>query len=232
MAKPVCAVVGIGPGNGQAFARRFSEAGYAVALLSRSTEYSAELASELPDAGVYACDVTDSASVGLAFAEIRNELGDVDTLLYNAGAGVWGTFDEIDDDGFEFCWRVNTMGLLSCVREVVPKMRANGRGNIIVSGATASLRGKPMTSAFASAKAAQRSLVQSLARQLGPEGIHLALVIIDGVIDLPRTRQRFDKPDDFFLKPEDIARTVHHLATQPRSAWSFEVDVRPFGEDW
>ena len=100
-------------------------------------------------------------------------------------------------------------------------------------GATASLRGGAGTAAFASAKAAQRSLAQSMARSLGPVGIHVAYVVIDGVIDIPRIRGFFkDKPDDFFLKPDDIADTVYHLATQPRSAWSFEVDVRPFGEKW
>jgi len=232
MMKPVCAIIGIGPGNGRAFARRFSEAGYTVALVSRSTSYSEGLAYTLAEARAYACDVTVPSDVARTIAEIERDMGAVDTLLYNAGSGVFGTFDEVDDAGFELSWRVNVMGLLACVRGVVDPMRKKGSGNIIVSGATASLRGKPMTSAFASAKAAQRSLAQSLARQLGPEGIHVAIVIIDGVIDLPRTRERFDKPDDFFLQPDDIAATVLHLASQPKSAWSFEVDVRPYGEAW
>lgn len=232
MSKPVCAIVGIGPGNGQAFARRFGAAGYALALLSRTTGFASELAAEIGDAKAYACDVSDAAEVANVLSRAARELGDVDTLIYNAGAGVFGTFDEVDDAGFELCWRVNVMGLLACTRAVIGPMQKRGRGNIIISGATASLRGKPMTAAFAAAKAGQRSLAQSLARQLGPEGIHVALVIIDGVIDLPRTRERFDKPDAFFLRPEDIATTVFHLATQPKSAWSFEVDVRPFAENW
>jgi NAD(P)-dependent dehydrogenase (short-subunit alcohol dehydrogenase family) len=232
MSEKVCAVVGIGPGNGQAFARRFAASGHAIALLSRSTEYSSSIAAELGPARAYACDVTDPDAVAAAFAKVRADMGDVETLLYNAGSGVFGTFDEVDDAGFELAWRSNVMGLLACVRAVVPPMLDRGAGNIIISGATDSLRGKPFTTAFAAAKAGQRSLAQSLARQLGPAGIHVALVIIDGVIDLPRTRERFDKPDEFFLKPEDIAATVHHIATQAPSAWSFEVDVRPYAEQW
>jgi len=232
MTKPVCTIVGIGPGNGQALARKFAGEGYSLALLSRTTEYAGALAAELGDAVAYACDVADPSQVADAMARVARELGPVETLIYNAGAGVFGTFDDVDDAGFELCWRVNVMGLLACTRAVVGPMRAARKGNIIVSGATASLRGKPMTSAFAAAKAAQRSLAQSLARQLGPEGIHVALVIIDGVIDLPRTRKMFDRPDDFFIKPEDIAFTALHLSRQPKSAWSFEVDVRPFGENW
>jgi NAD(P)-dependent dehydrogenase (short-subunit alcohol dehydrogenase family) len=232
MDKPVCAVVGVGPGNGQAFAKRFSREGYAIALLSRSTEYSNSIARQLPDTKAYACDAANAADVARAFGSVQSELGPVDTLLYNAGAGIFGTFDEIDEQGFELAWRTNVLGFVNCAKAVYAPMLERGTGSIIVSGATASLRGRPATAAFAAAKAGQRSLAQSLARQLGPSGIHVAVVIIDGVIDLPRTRERFDKPDDFFLNPDDIAATVFHLATQPRSAWSFEVDVRPFGETW
>lgn len=232
MNSKVCAVVGVGPGNGQAFAKRFAREGYTIALLSRSAGYSEELAAEIGDAKFYACDVTDPSAVEAAFARIEADLGAIDTLLYNAGSGVFGTFDEVDDAGFELSWRTNVMGLLYCVRAVADPMLARGSGNIIVSGATASLRGKPFTTAFAAAKAGQRSLAQSLARQLGSKGLHVALIIIDGVIDLPRTRERFDKPDEFFLSPDDIAETVYRIAVQPKSAWSFEVDVRPFGEEW
>ena len=106
-------------------------------------------------------------------------------------------------------------------------MREKGEGAIIVTGATASLRGKPFTAAFAQAKAAQRSLAQSFARQLGPEGIHVALVIVDGGIGTNEQSR-----DEGMLRPDDIAETVYHLAKQPKSAWSFEVDVRPFKESW
>ena len=227
MTRPVCVVIGIGPKNGQAFARRFAREGYAVALLSRSTDYSGELAAEL-GGRAYACDVTDPAAVARAFAEVRDELGDVDVLLYNAGSGQFGTFEDVPDAEFERGWQINVRGLLQSTRQVVGPMRHKGRGAIIVTGATASLRGKPFTAAFASAKAAQRSLAQSLARQLGPEGIHVALVIVDGGIG----NDEQTGEEGTHLRPSDIAETVYHLATQPKSAWSFEVDVRPFKESW
>ncbi len=227
MEKPVCVIIGIGPKNGRAFAQRFAREGYAVAMLSRSTDYSSGLAAEL-DGKAYACDVTDPRAIKDAFAQVREDLGDVDVLLYNAGSGKFGTFDDVPDDEFEKGWQINVRGLLQSTREVVGPMRETKDGTIIVTGATASLRGKPFTAAFASAKAAQRSLAQSFARQLGPEGIHVALVIVDGGIG---TDDQSDE-EGTHLRPSDIAETVYHLATQPKSAWSFEVDVRPFKENW
>jgi NAD(P)-dependent dehydrogenase (short-subunit alcohol dehydrogenase family) len=233
MSKPVCAVVGVGPGNGAALARRFADEGYAVALLARSIGFSEELAGELGDARAYACDVSNPIAIEQAFAAIRQDLGEVEALVYNAGSGVWGTVEEVDAEAFEMSWRVNTLGALVAARQVIPEMKAAGRGDIILIGATASLRGGAKTAAFASAKAAQRSLAQSMARQLWPAGIHVALVIIDGVVDLPKTREQLsEKPDDFFVKPADLADTAFALTRQQRSAWSFEVEARPFGEVW
>lgn len=226
MSKPVCVVIGIGPKNGRAFAQRFAAEGYAVALLSRSTDYASGLAAEL-GGKAYACDVTDPAAIERAFSQVREDLGDVEVLLYNAGSGQFGTFDDVADEEFERGWQINVRGLLQTVRQVVGPMRDKGAGAIIVTGATASLRGKPFTAAFAQAKAAQRSLAQSFARQLGPEGIHVAVVIVDGMIGTDD-----QDADATALRPSDIAETAYHLATQPKSAWSFEVDVRPFGENW
>lgn len=122
---------------------------------------------------------------------------------------------------------------LSRPAAVVPDMKARGSGSILFIGATASRRGGAKTVAFASAKAAQRSLAESLARHLWPHGIHVALVIVDGIVDEPLMRAKLtDKPDDFFVKPEDIADTLVSLTWQRRSAWSFEVEARPFGETW
>lgn len=226
MGKPVCAVIGVGPKNGRAFATRFANAGYAVALLSRSTDYSSKLAEEL-EGKAYACDMSDPASIKRAFAQVREDLGDVDVLLYNAGSGQFGLFEDVPDEAFEIGWQINVRGLLQSTREVVNPMRKKGAGAIIVTGATASLRGKPFTAAFAQAKAAQRSLAQSLGRQLGPEGIHVALVIVDGMIGTDE-----QSGEEGSLRPSDIAETVYHLATQPKSAWTFETDLRPFKEDW
>ncbi len=233
MDKPVCAIVGIGSGNGAALARRFAGEGYRVALLARSTGLSEELAAELGDARAYACDATDPQAVERTFARIAEDLGEVETLVYNAGTGTWGTVEDIDPTAFEAAWRVNAFGALLVARQVIPAMRRAGRGNILFIGATASRRGKPMTAAFAPAKAAQRSLAESMARHLWPVGIHVALVIIDGVVEEPRTREHFpDKPKSFFVQPDDLADTALALTRQGRSAWSFEVEARPFGEDW
>jgi NAD(P)-dependent dehydrogenase (short-subunit alcohol dehydrogenase family) len=233
MTKPVCVVLGIGPGNGAAFARRFAGEGYAVAMLSRSTELSGKLAKELSDARAYECDAGNAASIEKAFAQVRKDLGEVDVLVYNAGSGVWGNIEEVTAEGFETSWRVNALGAFVAAKQVISAMKKKGAGNIVFIGATASRRGNIRTAAFAPGKAAQRSLAEAMAKHLWPQGIHVSVVIVDGVIDLPRTRERLpDKPDSFFLNPADIASTVYWVTQQPRSAWSFEVESRPFAEVW
>ncbi len=234
MSRPLCVIVGVGPGNGAALARRFHRGGYAVALLSRSTTFTAELAQELGDAWAYACDVGDATAVSEAFDAISADAGATPSvLIYNAGSGAWGNIEQTTSETFELSWTVNTLGLFHCSKHVIGAMKEAGCGAILVTGATASLRGGANFTAFASAKAAQRNLTQSMARHLWPSGIHVALVVIDGVIDIPRSREMMpDKPDDYFLRPADIAETFYRLAEQPKSAWSSEVDVRPFGEKW
>ncbi len=233
MAKLVCVVVGVGEGNGAALARAFACEGMALALLARNTDFTIKLAEELGDARAYPCDVSKPDAIAEAFARIRADLGDPATVIYNAGSGSWGDVESISLEAFENSWRVNALGALAVGQQVIPAMKAAGSGTIIFIGATASLRGGPNTAAFAPAKAAQRSLAESMARSLWPKGIHVALIVIDAVVDLSKTRQNMpDKPDDFFLKPDDMAATAVWLANQPRSAWSFEVDVRPFGEKW
>lgn len=233
MARPVCAVVGVGEGNGAAFARAFSREGMALALLARGTEFTEALAREIGDARAYSCDATDPGSIKHAFDAIRTDLGDPAVLIYNAGSGVRGDVESIGLEAFENAWRVNALGALAASKQVIPAMKAAGEGSIIFVGATASLRGGAQTAAFAPAKAAQRILAESMARSLWPQGIHVSLMVIDAVVDLPRTRERMpDKPDDFFIKPDDIAATAIWLAKQPRSAWTFEATVRPFGEKW
>jgi len=231
--RPVCVVVGVGPGNGAAFARRFDRDGYAVALLARSDDYSRQLASGLADARAFACDVADASSVEQTFAQIRATLGEPEVVIYNAGSGVFGGFADVTAQDFETSWRVNTLGSFLVAKQVIPAMEAAGRGNFVFVGATASRRGGPRSTAFAPAKAAQRSFAESLARQLGGKGIHVSLIIIDGVVDLARTRARMpDKPDSFFVNPDDVATTAAMLVAQPRSAWTFELEARPFGETW
>jgi len=231
--KKVCVVVGVGVGNGAELARRFSEDGYAVAMLARSRKVTGPLEQELKDARAFECDISDPKSISETFAAIRRELGEVDVVSYNVGSGVFGALDDVTAEDFEMGWRLNGLGLFLVAKEVVPAMRKAKSGAIIVTGATASRRGVPRTTAFAPAKAAQKSLCEALARQLGPEGIHVALIIVDGVVDLPRTRQMMkDKPDDFFVKPRGVAELASMLVKQDRSAWTFEAEARPFGESW
>jgi NAD(P)-dependent dehydrogenase (short-subunit alcohol dehydrogenase family) len=231
--RPVCAVVGVGPGNGAAFVRRFAAEGFTVAQLARKTEFTERLAATLPSSRAYACDVADEASVARAFAAIRTDLGQVDVLVYNAGSGVWGSIEDVTAGAFTDSWRVNALGLFLAAKEVVPAMKAAGSGNIVIVGATASRRGAARTAAFAPAKAAQRSLAESMARHLWPAGIHVSVIVVDGIVDLPATRQRMaDKPDSFFIQPDDVADTALWLTRQKASAWSFEVEARPRGETW
>jgi NAD(P)-dependent dehydrogenase (short-subunit alcohol dehydrogenase family) len=233
MTKPVCVVVGVGPGNGAALARRFHVQGYAVALLARSANLSEALAKELTGARAYSCDVTDEASVERTFSAIATEMGAIEVLIYNAGSGLWGTIEDVTAKDFEQAWRVNTLGAFLTSKQVVAPMKAAGHGSIVFIGATASRRGNVKTAAFAPAKAAQRSLAESMARHLWPAGVHVAVMIVDGVVDLPRTRQMMpDQPDSFFVKPADLAESVLQVTKQARSAWSFEVEARPFGEKW
>ena len=231
--KPVCAVVGVGPGNGQALARSFSGAGYAVALLARGTTLSDALVAELPGSRAYACDAANAAMVEQVFARIAQEMGAPETLIYNAGKGVWGAVDEVSAADFEQAWRINTLGLFLSARQVIPAMKARGQGNIVVIGATASRRGVAGTAAFAPAKMAQRGLTESMARYLGPAGVHVSLLIVDGIVGGPETRAQFaGRTDDAFINPDAVASTALHLTRQDRSAWSFELEVRPFNEKW
>lgn len=233
MSNKSCIIVGAGPGNGLAFGRRFAESGYRVALLARNQERLQQLAAQVGGATAQVCDVTSASSVQRAFAAVRGAVGDPDVLIYNAGTGTFGNVDAVTAEHMEAAWRTNALGCFLCVKEVLPGIRAKKRGSIVIVGATASLKGSANFIAFAAAKAALRSVAQSLARQLGPEGIHVAHVVIDGVIDLETTRRQMPThPDEFFLKPADIAESVIGLVEQPRSSWTFELDLRPFGEKW
>lgn len=230
---PVCAIVGVGPGNGEALARTFADAGRAVALIARRATFSEPLAAALPNARAYACDATDAVDVERTFARIANEMGEVDTLIYNAGKGVWGAVDQIDIRDFEQAWRTNALGLLLAARQVVPAMKTRGAGSIVVVGATASRRGVAGTAAFAPAKMAQRALAESMARYLGPHGIHVALLVLDGAVGGPETRaQLLGRLSDAFIDPHAIAVTALQIVSQDRSAWSFDVDLRPHNEKW
>ncbi len=233
MNKPVCVIVGVGAGNGAAFSRKFAVKGYRVAMLSRNIDYLESLAAQIPDSQAYQYDVTEIDKAVEIFKQIESEMGTISVVVYNAGAGAFANIDDATVKSFERAWEVNAKGLFIVAQQVIPQMRKINGGNIVVIGATASVKGSANFTPFASAKAAQRSLAQSLARYLDPEKIHVSYIILDGVVDLERTRKAMsDKPDDYFMSPDDIAESVFFLTQQPQSAWTFELDLRPFGEKW
>lgn len=231
---PVAVVLGVGPGLGAALARRFAQ-GYAVAINARNAEYLHTLVKEIQGVGGQAlavpADVSDRTQVEAAFAMIRERLGQPEVLLYNAGSGTWGTIMDITPEQYETAWRVNAYGAFLSAKAVAPDMIARGRGTMLFTGATAGVKAGPKSVAFGPAKFALRGLVQSLARDLGPKGIHVAWINVDGVIDIPGRRARLSHlAEEDLLKPEAIAETYWHLAHQDRSAWTLELDLRPFKE--
>jgi len=231
--KPVALITGVGPGTGSALVRRFVAGGYRVAMLARDAERLAVLEAEFPDARAFACDVSDSAAVAAVLARVRAELGAPAVLIHNAVAGGRASFLDMDPALLERGFQVNVMALLHLARALAPDMIAAGTGAIIVTGNTSSQRGRAPFAGLAPTKAAQRILCESMARELGPQGVHVAYVVIDAVIDVPWTRRAFaGKPDSFFMQPAAIAGEIWHLAHQDRSAWSFLHELRPFGETW
>ncbi|MBI3678602.1 MAG: SDR family NAD(P)-dependent oxidoreductase [Proteobacteria bacterium] len=233
MTQPVCVISGVGPGTGGALAKRFAAGGYRVAMLARDAARLQALETEIAGAKAFPCDVCDPGQIDAAVARIEQELGKPSVLIHNAVGGAFGSFLDIDPKILNQNFQVNTMGLLYLARRLAPAMIEAGKGAILVTGNTSALRGRAGFAGFAPTKAAQRILAESMARDLGPKGIHVAYIVIDAVIDLAWTRQRFaGKPDDFFIKPAAIADEAWHVAHQDRSAWSFNVEIRPFGESW
>ncbi|MEM7542454.1 MAG: SDR family NAD(P)-dependent oxidoreductase [Pseudomonadota bacterium] len=229
----VCLISGVGPGTGTALAKRFAEGGYKIAMLARDASRLKQLESEIGGARGYVCDVADEQTVDTVVAQVREDMGAPSILIHNAVRGTFGNFLEADPQDLATNFQINTMGFLYLARAVAPAMVEAGEGVILASGNTSALRGKPNFASFAPTKAAQRILAESMARELGPQGVHVAYVVIDAVIDVPWTREAFsDKPDEYFIQPSAIAETTFHVAHQERSGWSFNVEVRPFGEVW
>ena len=228
-----CVITGVGPGTGSALARRFAKGGYRVAMLARNEERLGALERELTGARGYRCDVSDPSQVESALDAIERDLGAPAVLVHNAVGGAFGSFLEIDPGVLNRNFQVNAMGLLYLARRVAPSMVAAGHGAILATGNTSALRGRARFAGFAPTKAAQRILAEAMARELGPKGVHVAYLVIDAVIDVPWARERYkDKADDFFIKPAAIADELWHIAHQERSAWSFNVELRPYGETW
>lgn len=231
----VAAVFGVGPGLGAAAARRFAREGYAVALLARGEEglreVEADITREGGRAAVFPADAGEARSVSAAFSKVRAELGPPEVLVYNAGAFQMGGILELDPAAFESAWRVNCLGGFLCAREVLPAMLERGRGTVLFTGATASLRGGARFAGLAVGKFGLRALAQSMAREFGPRGIHVAHVIIDGQIDTPRVRSMSPGRDaSTMLSPEAIAETYWQLHQQAPTTWTHELDLRPASE--
>lgn len=233
MSRPLALVTGVGPGTGSAIVRRLAAGGYSVAMLARDAERLASLEREVADTKAYPCDVTDSEQLDRTVAAVQGDFGSPSVLVHNAVGGAFGSFQDIDPQILERNFQVNVMAFLHLARRLAPAMVERGEGTIVATGNTSALRGRANFAGFAPTKAAQRILAEAMARDLGPKGVHVAYVVIDAVIDLVWTRKRYvDRPDSFFIKPAAIADEIWHLIHQDRSAWSFNVEIRPFGETW
>ncbi len=228
----VAAVLGVGPGLGASVARRFAREGFAAALMARREESVAGVRQEIEGSGGTALPITadaaDPGSVSAAFERVRSELGDPEVFVYNAGAFQMGGILEVSPEKFDECFKANCAGAFYAAQQVLPAMVEAGRGTILLTGATASLRGSARFSALAVGKFGLRALAQSMAREFGPQGVHVAHVVIDGQIDTPRVREMSpDREDDTMLSPEAIAETYWRLHGQHRTAWTLEMDLRP-----
>ncbi len=228
-------ISGVGSGLGAALVRKFAGEGYQVGLLARSPDYIQELAEELLQEGVKALavptDITDPQQVIRSFARVREELGPVDVLINHAGNASWKDFHELTLDEFELSWRVCAYGSFLCAKEVVGDMLSAGGGAILFTGATSSIRGRAGALAFSSAKFAVRGLAWALARELWPEGIHVAHVIIDGVLDTPLLHERGDvEESEPLMNIDAVADAYWRLVQQDKGAWGFEIDLRPHDE--
>lgn len=231
----VIAVVGVGPGLGASVARRFAAEGFAVGLIARRPNHVEPEAEQIRHAGGKAlalvADAGDPDSLTGALARLRDELGRPEVLVHNAGGFVLGGVLDTTPEQLEQLWRVTALGAMVGARAVLPDMIAAGRGTLLFTGATASMRGGAKFAALASAKFALRALTQSMARAHAPDGVHVAHVVIDGQIDTPGVREMQPGRDPrTLLDPDAIAGVYWDLHKQPRSAWTHELDLRPHTE--
>ena len=234
--KPVCLITGLGEGTGGFTARRFAKAGYRIAMIARSEERLKRYENELPDSRGYICDVSDLNLLEETCKRIKEEMSAPEGLIHNAVKGNFEYLLNGKPEWLEINFRINTTSLMYLAHFLVPDMIKQKKGVIIVTGNTAAHRGVAMTPYFAPTKAAQRILAQSLARDFGPKGIHVSYVTIDASINTPWTRNRIEhqksKEEIEFAQPEDIAEEIFRISQQKRSAWSFDVELRPDIEKW
>ena len=237
MSESVAAILGVGPGLGAAVARRFAGEDFGVALIARREESVAGVREEIEGGGGTAlpvsADATDPDSVAAAFERVRGELGDPEVFVYNAGAFPVGGILELSPEQFDEGFKAGCAGAFYAVQQVLPAMVEAGRGTILLTGASAALRGKSRFSALAVGKFGLRALAQSIAREFGPQGIHVSHVIVDGQINTPRIREMFpDREDHTLLSPDAIAETYWQLHSQDPTVWTLELDLRPAVESF
>jgi len=227
-------IAGVGPGLGESLAHKFAREGCQVGLLARSGDYLADLADDLPDPGVglaAPADISDPDAVEDAFDTVREEFGPVDVLVNHASAGSWKGLMDASLDEFERGWAVNCRGAFLCSQEAVGDMLDGEGGTVVFTGATSGVRGRGGAIGFSAAKFAARGMAEDMARELGPEGIHVAHVVVDGQILTPGAREADpDRDDETYLDPDAIAESYWHLVEQDRSAWTLELDLRPHVE--
>lgn len=232
MADKVALVVGAGPGLGAALARRFAEGGYSVAVARRRTDDITALAEEI-GGKAYACDAADHSSVAALFDGVTADLGTPTLVSYNAGAYSPGSVLEITPEEFERCWRIGCLGGFNVGQAAARGMVEAGGGTILFTGATAALRGGKGFANLAVGKFGLRALAQSMARELGPQEVHVAHLIIDGQIASDRPGySEAERGEDHVLKPAAIAEAAWFLHSQQKSAWTQELDLRPYVEKW
>jgi NAD(P)-dependent dehydrogenase (short-subunit alcohol dehydrogenase family) len=243
-AAPVALVVGAGDFIGAAIARRFAAGGYTAALGRRNAEKLAPLVKEIEAAGgrarAFALDARDEDHVVAVFEQIERELGPLEVVVFNVGANVQFPILETTSRVFRKVWEMACLAGFLCGREAAKHMRPRGRGSIFFTGATASLRGGKGYAAFASAKSGLRALAQSMARELGPENVHVAHLVIDAGVDTAWVRERLREsgrdpaslPEGTLMNPASVGEAYWMLHQQPRDAWTFELDVRPYRESW
>ena len=234
--RPICMITGLGEGTGGYTAKKFAKEGYRIAMLARSEERLDRFEKELEGSKGYVCDVSNIEHLLEICFKIKDEMGAPEVLIHNAVKGNFETLLDGKPEWLEKNFRINTTSLMYLAHALIPDMIKSKKGVIIVTGNTAAKRGIANTPYFAPTKAAQRILAQSLARDFGPKGIHVAYLMVDASINTPWTRTRIEKqinqPDIIFAQPEDIADEIYHIAQQERSAWSFDVEVRPDIEEW
>jgi len=229
-------IIGVGPGLGASLARRFAAGGYSIGLISRTPRSYEDVQKELVEkktiVAATTADAGNSEQLKAAIRTLKKDLGEFEVLLYNAATFIRGGILQITNSQLEDCFKLQATGLLAAAQEVLPAQVAAGKGTILVTGATGSLRGAANCSTFASAKFAGRALAQSMAREFSPQGIHVAHIIVDGIINTGRKRAPDLPPIPLhaMLNPDDIADTYWFLHSQPKSTWTQELDLRPYVE--